>query len=242
MVERNLVMTSERDFRPDCYKQRWVAYFDLLGIERLVRESHAISVFDTLDEANEEFRHQRECGQNVERLWFSDTYIFLSQDGSDASFSSVEKTARHFFLSLVQKGIPLRGAMAFGELYVDKENDIFFGKALVEAYRFGEHQDWIGFLLTPSTVDQMKAVGLPAQKRVDNRWSKIPWKTEDQGRYPENLFVCEFLSPESGSDYCLETLLQMKERAQLPEIKQKYQNTIDFIRGYSKKRIDDNSG
>lgn len=100
----------------------------------------------------------------------------------------------------------------------------------------------------PSTVDQMKAVGLPAQKRVYYRWSKIPWKTncekhnEDQGRYPENLFVCEFLSPETGSDYCLETLLQMKERAQLPEIKQKYQNTIDFIRGYSKKRIDDNSG
>lgn len=241
-------MTSETDFRPNCYKQRWVAYFDLLGIERLVRESHAISVFDTLDDANEDFHRQRGFGQNVERLWFSDTYIFFSQDDSAASFASVEATARHFFLALVQKGIPLRGAMAFGELYVDKENDIFFGKALVEAYRFGEHQDWIGFLLTPSTVDQMKAVGLPAQKRINYRWSKIPWKTncekhnEERGRYPENLFVCEFLSPKAGSDYCLETLSQMEERAQLSEIKQKYRNTIDFIRGYSKKRIDDNSG
>jgi len=31
----------------------------------------------------------------------------------------------------------------------------------------------------------------------------------------------------------------MEERAQLPEIKRKYRNTIDFIRGYSKERIDD---
>ena len=125
-------MTSERDFRLDCYKQRWVAYFDLLGIERLVRESHAISVFDTLDDANEEFRHQRGLGQNVERLWFSDTYIFFSQDGSDASFASVEKTARHFFLSLVQKGIPLRGAMHSGNFIWTRRMTYFLEKLLLK--------------------------------------------------------------------------------------------------------------
>jgi hypothetical protein len=241
-------MTSETDFNLDCWKQRWVAYFDLLGMQRHVQESPAISIFCTLDEANEEFYRQRGFDQNVERLWFSDTYIFFSQDDSAASFASLEATSRHFFLSLVQKGIPLRGAMAFGKLYVDKENDIFFGKALVEAYRFGEHQDWIGFLLTPSAEAQMETVKLPARERIYYRRSKIPWKTncekdsEDQGHYPENLFVCEFQNRGAGRDFCLKALSQMEERSEVDGIKRKYQNTLGFIRGYSKKRVDDNSG
>jgi len=148
----------------------------------------------------------------------------------------------------VQKGIPLRGAMAFGELYVDKENDIFFGKALVEAYRFGEHQDWIGFLLTPSAEAQMETVKLPARERFYYRRNKIPWKINcekdsgDPGCYPENLFVCEFQNHGAGRDLCLKALSQMEERLEVDGIKRKYRNTLDFIRGYSKEHVDDNPG
>jgi hypothetical protein len=34
----------------------------------------------------------------------------------------------------------------------------------------------------------------------------------------------------------------MEERSEVDGIKRKYQNTLGFIRGYSKKRVDDNSG
>jgi hypothetical protein len=34
----------------------------------------------------------------------------------------------------------------------------------------------------------------------------------------------------------------MEERTEVDEIKRKYRNTLDFIRGYSKERVDDNPG
>jgi len=40
--------------------------------------------------------------------------------------------------------LPVRGAVTWGEFYVDRENSIYCGKALVEAIEVAESQEWIG--------------------------------------------------------------------------------------------------
>ncbi len=43
-----------------------------------------------------------------------------------------------------------RGALGTGQFYADKQNNIFLGSALIDAYEYAEKQDWIGFVVTPS--------------------------------------------------------------------------------------------
>jgi len=233
---------EEIDIKKDAFRKRWASYFDLLGFSDLVQTKGELSVFDTITTALEEFNRKRNPNDHlIDRMWFSDSFILYSQGASDIDFSCLEQVSRHFFLSLIQKEIPVRGALAFGELYADKDNNILFGKALLEAYKYSENQDWIGFILTISAEKQMEAVNLLAQKRFNYRKSIIPWKidpeknSEHKEHYPESLFACEFLHQETGRDPCVEILSQLEERALLPEIRRKYRNSIEFIQGYSKK-------
>jgi hypothetical protein len=50
------------------------------------------------------------------------------------------------------KGLPLRGAIAFGEFYVDSERHCVVGRPIVEAYELSQSQDWSGCALTPNAV------------------------------------------------------------------------------------------
>ena len=49
----------------------------------------------------------------------------------------------------------LRGAIAHGEFYVDSGTNTYIGKALIDAYRLEENQDWLGLSLHES-VEKIK--------------------------------------------------------------------------------------
>jgi len=50
----------------------------------------------------------------------------------------------------------LRGAISFGEYYIDKENTIFLGYPAVEAHDAGISQDWSGAVLCNSAYNFVK--------------------------------------------------------------------------------------
>ena len=157
---------EEIDIKKDAFQKRWISYFDLLGFSNLVQTKGELNVFNTITTALEEFGRKRNPNDHfVERVWFSDSFIFYSPGDNAKDFSAVQQASRHFFLSLIQKEIPVRGALACGEVYADKDNNIIFGKGLLEAYKYAENQDWIGFILTTSAEKQMEAVNLNPQVR-----------------------------------------------------------------------------
>lgn len=150
---------------------RWVSYLDLLGFQSLVQGSTidtVLEIYQTVLSSLE--NHSRKRLQRVVRVaWFSDTFILYTSSGSKRNFVLIEQASRLFFLTLVRREIPVRGALTYGPLYANKKCNVYIGEGLIDAYRYGEGQDWLGFVLTPLAVAQLDKIGLPARQRLNYR-------------------------------------------------------------------------
>lgn len=222
----------EKDFgvNPQLFIKRWVSYLDLLGFSEIIRSKSWSFVFSYYSRAIKQFVKDRGFEPAVGKTWFSDAFIIYSFDNTAESFAAVEATTRWFIFFLISAGIPVRGAMACDDLYADIENNIFFGKALIEAYSYGENQNWVGFVLCPSAIKQMKVIGLPAEQRLNYAYWNIPFKKRDYGlthRLP--AYIIGDSVKINGKNVCLEKLKVMKNSQSDDRIIKKYDNTIDFI-------------
>jgi len=222
-------MNEHINVDPSCYGRRWVAYLDLLGFGELVRTKNWVNIFSDYTQAIEHFMRESDADEpTIEKVWFSDTFILFSPDDTVLSFTAIDSAARLFVDSLVSRGIPIRGVISCADLYADKENSLFFGKALLEAYHYGENQNWIGLVLTPSSVEQMTVIGLPADQRLDYRYWTIPYRRPDEA-LPKTLPACVIGGSILGYNDCLDELRKMKIRFKGTDYIPKYENTIRFI-------------
>jgi hypothetical protein len=140
----------------------------------------------------------------------------------------MDTISRWFMHFLILAEIPVRGAIACGGFYADTSNQVYLGQALVEAYEYGEAQDWIGFLLCPSAVLRLDEVGLPAGERLNYAYSEIPFK---KAISPKRLPACILGSwaTINGENQLVRTLNHMKAKQLEGSITRKYENTITFI-------------
>lgn len=214
---------------PGNQSRRWVSYLDLLGFTELIHSKDWVYIFAYYTRAIESCTTERGFGP-VEKTWFSDTFLLYSPDDSASSFGAIEATTRWFVYFLVSAGIPVRGAMSCADLYADKQNNVFFGKALVEAYHYGENQNWIGFVLSPSCVEQMASIGLPADRRLNYAYWNIPYKRIDE-TLSKTLpaYILGDSAEVSGKNACLDKLREMRSRLKGGNHTAKYENAISFI-------------
>lgn len=227
-------MTNQNQVDLEGYSVRWVSYIDLLGFTDLIKTRDWFEVSTQYDKAIEHCTRDLGFQPKIEKTWFSDTFLLYSLDNTASSFTAIEATNRWFIYWLIYFGIPVRGAMAYGDFYADKEKNIFFGPALIEAYRYGENQDWIGFVLTPSVISQMAAIGVPADQRLDYAYWNIPYKKYKKSLYGTlQEYLPAYIIGDSvrinGRNLCLEKLLQMKGILKDSKLIRKYENTISFI-------------
>ncbi len=139
----------------------WLACFDILGLKETIlgfEKTYGVGklnrfadviykeILDTLQCAEKEFQGR------VYTCWASDTFVFYTPDVSRTSFMLVSAAAIHFICRMIRHSSSYmpRGALGTGQFYADKQNNIFLGSALIDAYEYAEKQDWIGFVVTPS--------------------------------------------------------------------------------------------
>lgn len=78
---------------------------------------------------------------------FSDSIILFTSDDTDNSvFDIVINTATILAAALSNK-IPMKGAIAFGEMTVDKDKSLYFGKPLIDAYELHQELRMYGLVL-----------------------------------------------------------------------------------------------
>jgi len=126
-----------------------------------------------------------------------------------------------------RKGIPLRGAVSFGDFLVKNQRDLdttlLIGPAVDEVAAWYEAVEWIGAVLTPS--------------------SYFCWPQEQA---MDESYVVEYHVPVKGKGKhtmkCVNWLREFKDEKELangfhsmasvvtPDIAAKYQNTLDFYR------------
>ena len=154
-----MMKLPEIDFDKLSHK-KWVAYFDLLGSKN--REaSELYEIYRTCLQEAEWNTHQIDA---VQIAYFSDTFLLYTPDDSKKSLNGIDMAACGFFDDLIDRDIPVRGAMACNEFYPDRTNGIYLGRALVEAHKFGEKYNWLGFVLHPSALEAIAQTGRTANR------------------------------------------------------------------------------
>ncbi len=219
-------------FDPQRDGTRWVAYFDLLGMTELIRSGRHVEVFLAYQRAIERLERDRGDHSKLRHTWFSDTFMVATEDDSGPSFAQLEQVSRWFFYFMITADIPLRSAIACGPMYADFDHRIFIGSAMIEAYQYGEAQDWIGLVLCPSAETAMKRLGLPLDDPRNGRlnWSywTPSWKKAPAGA-PSRIGACVPRVVINEEDLTITALARLA--AACPEKDgAKYTRAIEFIR------------
>jgi hypothetical protein len=113
-------------------------------------------VYAVVDEALRTFGRWEELNQQFRTIYFSDTFIFYqdAEGYGDWAFLDVYAIGAMVLSALLAKGIPARGTITFGEFVVRQDSStkhqVYFGKALIEAYRAEQRENWIGITIQAS--------------------------------------------------------------------------------------------
>lgn len=219
-------------FDPQHCARRWVCYLDILGFSELVESGDIVNAVHTYFRSRELVESWARRNPAMGLACFSDSYILYAENDSAGGFARIEQAGRWIVNEHLQMGLPIRGALACGELYADAQSDILIGNALIEAYRFGEAQDWLGFALCRSATRRMGAIGLPPSQRLNYRRWKIPWskkKKTKSGARPLYAYAIGVSSTSWGKNPHLDALREMAQRAKTRRVKQMYRNAIRFL-------------
>ena len=221
------------DYLRENDNKRWVGYFDLLGTKQLIQSKKDRHVFQAYSEALSSLstlgRHQ----SNIYQAWFSDTFLIYAEDDSLDSFNVIEKTCRWFVTSLIWHNIPVRGSLSCNQLYVDHANSLYLGLGLLEAYEWGENQDWIGFLLCPSSIQRLQELDKSTKDYKHYIEYAVPPFLKE---IPETGCICAACilgnwvkEGNTDNSVLLRNLREMRDKQSSPSVKQKYDKSIEFI-------------
>ncbi len=146
---------------------RFVAYFDILGFKnRVMRESHE-KVYEQLEKISrlkliiENHKYTLEDKQ-VYITIFSDSIFVFSEDASGNSFDFFIAAITTLFGATISNKIPLKGAIAYGEITVDKENQIYFGQPIIDVYLLEQDVNYMG-IVAHHSIDKY----IEEDKRID---------------------------------------------------------------------------
>lgn len=128
---------------------RFVAFIDVAGFKSLCENNHAeaIKLLKKLKEiakkCNPHFRDE------VDFILMSDSILFFSRDDSAESFVCFcQVIGEYFNWAMIHR--LMNAGLAWGEMYVDKEEMIFCGKPLNQAYKLQEQMDYFGIICDKS--------------------------------------------------------------------------------------------
>jgi hypothetical protein len=137
----------------DCY----VLMIDILGFTELVKREreNPNKILDIITKFLGCYEGI-EAKDNLSSIYFSDTAILWQKNPSKEDFLKFSIASVLMCSNLLANRIPCRGAIAHGPFIVKRDrrnkHDIFFGEALIEAYKAQAKENWIGVTVCPSAV------------------------------------------------------------------------------------------
>ena len=117
-----------------------------------------------------------------QRYIFSDSIILVSVDDQATSALKLLIYAWRLNQVFIAFKMPLRGGIAFGEIYTNPLKNICLGRALTTAYDFERNQAWIGTAIHPSVVNQFPQILSPENPNsglLDDIFLKYPVPMKD---------------------------------------------------------------
>ncbi len=150
----------------------FLAYFDILGYGNRIGKKRVTGEYNIhkkfVDRAKFSYEkiNNEISSEKISYIHFSDTHVFYTADNSEYSFGSIVLSSLRFMILSAISPIPylpVRGSICYGNFIADKENNIYVGKALREAYDLERKQDWLGCCLSHKCIEKAKNFGVFAQ-------------------------------------------------------------------------------
>lgn len=133
---------------------RFVAFLDIMGFKDMVsRHSHQ-DVKKIMESFEPAIGHIRlnlgtlpEHANAVRPVFFSDSILLVSNDGSGKAATLLSIFAENILAKAMSVGIPLKGAIAYGEQTADFDKSLHFGRPLIDAFLLQEQLLFYGIAL-----------------------------------------------------------------------------------------------
>lgn len=159
---------------------RYLLFLDILGFSELVETRDTEEIYIVIDNALKTFGRWEELNGLFKTIYFSDTFLFYQESSGycKRAFMDIYAIGGMILSALLAASIPARGAISFGELEVKFDStgrhQVYFGKALIEAYKAEQLEKWIGITIMPSAwapydADDPGIIDLFASEKV---WSR----------------------------------------------------------------------
>lgn len=228
---------------------RYVAFFDILGFSSWVETMGSEEVFVYIrgflnlmvrasmpnSVVNPDMSVDLESSI-ISYINFSDSIVYYSKDDSYESFHSMLKVCAEL-INIVICGPTrmIRGAISHGEFYADPENNAYVGKALIDAYRLEENQEWLGVSLDSIIEDTENFI--QAQKEFPHLivQSLVPLKNSSKKPYCLNWIDDDVVHSSSNVFKCLDDCFNIGldtlegDQEEINKLRRRISNTREFI-------------
>lgn len=147
----------------DISQGRYLLFLDILGFSELVETKGTEEIYAVIDSALKAFGRWEELNGLFKTIYFSDTFLFYQEPKGYGgwAFLDVYAIGGMVLSALLAAGIPARGAISFGEFEVQLDStgrhSVYFGRALIEAYKAEQREKWIGITILPSAWEPYEA-------------------------------------------------------------------------------------
>ena len=138
--------------------KRFVAFLDILGFkDSVMRNSHE-DIYSKLTSINKIKKTIENSNNNVSLaeyyfdsevyiVNFSDSIVIFSKNDDLYNFEYFLVTVRYLFGKCIGNGIPIKGGIAYGDVSVNKSEQIYFGQPIIDAYLLEEDLNHFGIVL-----------------------------------------------------------------------------------------------
>lgn len=143
-------------------RDRFVLYLDIMGFKDRVNRVDVEQLKEQLllfKTKNNKLKPLLVAGDTkntlIDMAQFSDSIVLVSRGTTIDDLNRISKAATILMQTALQTGFALRGAVSKGKMVFDKENQLFFGKALVDSYLLEEELCYYGVVFHESMEESI---------------------------------------------------------------------------------------
>lgn len=129
---------------------RLVLYADFLGFKhRIYTKSHE-EVHKEMEEFHQSWTRKLgplKKGEYLREVQFSDSIIVVVNGTSEQMFNLLSKAAIRLMHTAISMGLPIKGVISQGHFTFDEDNELYLGRALVDAYLLEEQVKYYGIVV-----------------------------------------------------------------------------------------------
>ena len=213
-------------------RNAWIAHFDILGFKNFLENdggSLPIAVLQSqIDDLIKNLKQSvATSDESIDYFVFSDTFILFSKSDQVNGYPSLLSASKSLIRKSISMGLPIRGAISYGDCVFGHQNKILMGKAFLESHDYGEDQNWLGLILTPSATQNLLSHELyPLRHGFINK--DIPLRKLSDNL--EFVYAYTFINGSTNFECTLLSKLEELKCFAPDSVKIKYTNTINFIK------------